>query len=281
MAKVKEKNVRDMTREEFEAWIENNRKEDEEKMRKGELSWIKEFVKVYHDLPTGISLDYYEDLLSEDEMEELSSLIEDDEEILLSEEDLEEEDIDDELYEDNEEIEEDIDEKEIDEEAEGSAFKGIPIKPRSFLGMSAHDIAKDIMKNGIRIDELSAINDALEEDFEREEAVYQAVIKKDWLKFRCHELDHEFSISITDVNNYDASFYSKAKCEWDARNMLRKVYDEAIDAMARDKLYRAALDEIMDFVENRFTVEVIRARKELTKDAAKDLEKHLNIKVLP
>ncbi len=60
--------------------------------------------------------------------------------------------------------------------------------------------------------------------------------------------------------------------------MLRYVFNEAADMMSADRLRTAAFDEISDFAENRFKVEIIRAKKELSEPKVKELERFLDIK---
>ncbi len=76
--------------------------------------------------------------------------------------------------------------------------------------------------------------------------------KEDWLEFTCDVIDVEPFISVTEFNNYDGTFYSAARCKGDARKMFRAIYDDISQIVSKNRLYEAALKEIVDFVKECF-----------------------------
>ena len=85
-------------------------------------------------------------------------------------------------------------------------------KTPDFSRMRADEISEYIDKNGIRIKDLDGITKALEKDLERQEEEYQESILTDWMKFKCHPVELELSVPISDANNYNAEFYRRSEC---------------------------------------------------------------------
>lgn len=144
----------------------------------------------------------------------------------------------------------------------GIVYNDADTKDRDFSGMTAEEIAREIDKSGFKVSEMASINAALDADLEKKEEEYRQEARKNWLKFRCHPVDVELGVAVTDMNNYDGDFYSYGRCEMEARKLLQKAYRDAEDIVDQVCLYEEALTEIMDFAEGRFEEERIRLERE-------------------
>lgn len=150
-------------------------------------------------------------------------------------------------------------------------------KTPDFSGMGADEISEYIDKNGIRIKDLDGITKALEKDLERQEEEYQESILTDWMKFKCHPVELELSVPISDANNYNAEFYRRSKCESDARELFRSLHREAKEALDKDNLYDTAYEEITDYAEEWFEEELSESDQKLSDEEIKELRNILDI----
>ena len=150
-------------------------------------------------------------------------------------------------------------------------------KENRYKGMTSLEIARDVNEKGFRMDDLSDMLEALEADEERQNEEDRQAAYKDWMKFKCPPTEVELSIPISQINNFDGEFYSKAKCLREARDMLRALYDEAETMINKESLFAHAVKEIVSFADGRFKQCKISTRKEHPKEIAEEMDIYLDM----
>jgi hypothetical protein len=88
----------------------------------------------------------------------------------------------------------------------------------------------------------------------------------------------ELSIPIYELNNYNGDFYTRTRCESDAKEKLRKLYRETKEAIDGDNLIEAAFNEIVEFAQDNFEDVISDAEPWLSPDQLLKLKEVLNIK---